>query len=147
LNVPGHGYTTGTQVFVNGVQGMVELNGNFYYITVIDSDNFSLDGVDATGFTAYSSGGFTSTPQNAILQVRCISNDTEQSTQVYPYNPAPYQVNLSNQESENGIKKWYKLWINQTARFVQFQVINNQSGAVVQLHAMMPGFAPVGRLI
>jgi hypothetical protein len=147
LNVPGHGYTTGTQVFVNGVQGMVELNGNFYYITVIDSDNFSLDGVDATGFTAYSSGGFTSTPQNAILQVRCISNDTEQSTQVYPYNPAPYQVNLSNQESENGIKKWYKLWINQTARFIQFQVINNQSGAVVQLHAIMPGFAPVGRLI
>lgn len=147
LQVPGHGYKTGYQVYSNGVQGMVELNGLYYYITVIDSDSFSLDGIDATGFTAYTSGGFTSTPQQAILQVRCISNDTEQSTQVYPYNPAPYQVNLSNQESENGIKKWYKLWINQTARFVQFQVINNQSGAVVQIHAMMPGFAPVGRLI
>lgn len=147
LDVPGHGYTTGTQVYVDGVQGMTELNGLFYYITVIDHDSFSLNGIDATGFTAYTSGGFTSTPQQAILQVRCISNDTEQSTQVYPYNPAPYQVNLSNQESENGIKKWYKLWINQTARFVQFQVINNQSGAIVQLHAIMPGFAPVGRLI
>lgn len=147
LDVPGHGYHTGTQVYVNGVQGMTELNGLFYYITVIDSDSFFLDGIDATGYTPYSIGGFTSIPQNAILQVRCISNDTEQSTQVYPYNPAPYQVNLSNQESENGIKKWYKLWINQTARFVQFQVINNQSGAVVQLHAMMPGFAPVGRLV
>ena len=147
LNVPGHGYRTGTQVYVNGVQGMTELNGLFYYITVVDPNNFSLNGIDSTGFTPYSSNGFTSTPQNAILQVRCISNDTEQSTQVYPYNPAPYQVNLSNQESENGIKKWYKLWINQTARFVQFEVINNQSGAAVQIHAMMPGFAPVGRLV
>lgn len=147
LNVPGHGYKTGTQVYVNGVQGMTELNGLFYYITVVDPNNFSLNGIDSTGFTPYSSNGFTSTPQNAILQVRCISNDTEQSTQVYPYNPAPYQVNLSNQESENGIKKWYKLWINQTARFVQFEVINNQSGAAVQIHAMMPGFAPVGRLV
>lgn len=147
LDVPGHGYKTGAQVYVNGVQGMTQLNGLYYYITVIDQDSFSLNGIDATGFTAYTSGGFTSTPQQAILQVRCISNDTEQSTQVFPFNPAPYQVNLSNQESENGIKKWYKLWINQTARFVQFQVINNQSGAVVQLHALMPGFAPVGRLI
>jgi len=147
LNVPGHGYKTGNQVFVNGVQGMVELNGLYYYITVIDSDNFSLDGIDATGFTLYTSGGFTSTPQQAILQVRCISNDTEQSTQVFPFNPAPYQVNLSNMESENGIKKWYKLWINQTARFIQFQVINNQSGAIVQIHAIMPGFAGVGRLV
>lgn len=147
LDVPGHGYKTGAQVYVNAVQGMTELNGLFYYITVIDQNSFSLDGIDATGFTAYTLGGFTSTPQQAILQVRCISNDTEQSTQVYPYNPAPYQVNLSNQESENGIKKWYKLWINQTARFVQFQVINNQSGAVVQIHAIMPGFAPVGRLV
>lgn len=147
LNVPGHGYNTGTQVYVDGVQGMTQLNGLYYYITVIDHDNFSLDGIDATGYTAYTSGGFTSTPQQAILQVRCITNDTEQSTQVFPYNPSPYQVNLSNMESENGIKKWYKLWINQTARFVQFEVINNQSGAEVQIHAMMPGFVGVGRLI
>lgn len=147
LQVPGHGYNTGTQVYVDGVQGMTQLNGLYYYITVIDSNNFSLDGIDATAYTAYTSGGFTSTPQQAILQVRCITNDTEQSTQIYPYNPSPYQVNLSNMASENGIKKWYKLWINQTARFVQFQVINNQSGAEVQIHAIMPGFAGLGRLI
>lgn len=147
LTVPGHGYKNGTQVYVDGVQGMTELNEKYYFINVIDENTIELEGVDASGFTPYSSGGFTSTPQEAILQVRCISNDTEQSTQVYPYNPAPYQVNLSSHVSENGIKKWYKLWINQTARFIQFQVINNQSGAIVQIHAIMPGFAPVGRMI
>jgi hypothetical protein len=147
LEVPGHGYVTGAQVFVNGVQGMTELNGLYYYITVINSDNISLDGIDASGFTDYIAGGYTSTPQDALLQVRCITNDTEQSTLVQPFNPSPYQVNLTTDEASNGIKKWYKLWINQTARFVQFQVINNQSGAIIQIHAMMPGFAAVGRLI
>jgi hypothetical protein len=147
LNVPGHGYKTGDQIYIDGVQGMTELNGLFYYVTVIDSDNISLNGIDSSGFTAYSSAGFTSTPDSAILQVRCISNDTEQSTLVTPYNPAPYQVNLSSGIAENGIKKWYKLWINQTARFIQFQVINNQAGAQVQIHAMMPGFTGLGRLV
>ena len=147
LEVPGHGYKDGTQIYVNGVVGMTELNDLTYYVTVVDSNNISLNGIDATGFTPYVSGGYASTPQQAILQVKCITNDTEQPTQVYPYNPTPYQVNLSNQTSENGIKKWYKLYINQTARFVQFQVLNNQSGAVVQIHAMMPGFAGVGRLL
>lgn len=147
LTVPGHGCKTGDQVYINNVVGMTELNGLFYYVTVIDSNTISLNGIDATIYTQYISGGYISYPEDANLLVRCISNDTEQSTQVYPYNPSPYQVNLSNQAAENGIKKWYKIYINQTARFVQFQVINNQSGAVVQIHAIMPGFAPVGRLI
>lgn len=147
LTVPGHNYNNNTQVFVNGVAGTVELNGQYSFITVIDSNNISLNEVDSTGYTAYVSGGFTSTPQNAILQVRCITNDNEQSTIVPPYNPSPYQVNLTNLQSENGIKKWYKLWINQTARFIQFEIINNQSGATVQIHAIMPGFAGIGRMV
>lgn len=147
LEVPGHGYDTGTQVYVNGVQGMTQLNGQYYYCTVIDRNNITLNGVDATGFTDYSGAGFTSIPQDAILDIRCITNDTEESTQVYPYNPSPYQVNMTSQQSGNGIKKWYKLWINQTARFIQLEVKNNQSGAEVQIHAIMPGFAPTGVLI
>lgn len=147
LNVPGHLYKNGQQVFVDSVVGMTELNGLYYNITVVDTNNISLDGIDSTGYTPYVSGGFTSIPEPGILQVRCITNDTEQSTQINTFNPAPYQVNLTDQASENGIKKWYKTWINQTARFIQFQVINNQSGAIVQIQAMMPGFSGVGRLI
>jgi len=45
------------------VTGMGQLNGNTYTITVVDENTFTLNGVDATGFTAYipnvpySSGG------------------------------------------------------------------------------------------
>ena len=44
LEVTAHGYSTGDQVYIEGVGGMTELNGNIYTITVVDVDHFSLDG-------------------------------------------------------------------------------------------------------
>ena len=82
-------------------------------------------------------------PVPAFLEVDVITNDTDQ-------NSVPtftYQVDCSNLPSEVGSKKWIKIWINQTARFVQFRLKNNQAGAKIQIHAMMPGFQPLGRLI
>ncbi len=60
-----HGYTTGDEVFIDSVVGMVQLNGNRYIITRIDANSFSLqsqfDGgvanINGTAFTAYSSAG------------------------------------------------------------------------------------------
>ena len=56
----GHGYATGDIVIVETVVGMTELNGRYYTITKIDADNFTLDGVDSTAYTAYSSAGYAS---------------------------------------------------------------------------------------
>lgn len=147
LNVPGHGYTTGLQIYVDSMQGMTELNGNNYNIVVVDQNYISLDGVDASMFGIYTSGGFTSTPTQAKMQVRVIVNDTEQSTLVNGFNPAPYEINLTNAQASNGIKKWYKLFINQVGRFVQFEFSNGQAGAKIEIQAIMPGFAGIGRLI
>lgn len=147
LNVPGHGYTDGTQVFVDGVNGMTELNGLYYYITVVDTNNISLNDVDSTGYSAYTTLGFTSTPTNAKLQVRVIVNDSEQSTQLDGYSVVPYEVNLSNLKGQVGQKTWYKIWVNQVGRFIQLQFGNAQAGADIQIHAVMPGFAGVGRMI
>lgn len=52
-----HNLVTGAQVTISGVQGMTELNDNTYTITVVDANNFTLDGIDATGFNAYTAGG------------------------------------------------------------------------------------------
>jgi hypothetical protein len=105
LYVPGHNLKTGDVVYIDGVIGMTELNQTEPTITVINSSNISLDGVDSSMYADYVSGGFVSTPEPAILQINCITNDREQSTDVFPYEPSPYQVNLSSHESENGIKK------------------------------------------
>ncbi len=147
ITVPDHNYTTGIEVFIDGVQGMTDLNGETYFITVIDQDNFSLDDVDATGFGAYTSHGFSSTPTPAVLAVDVIVNDiVDQATQVNGYNN-PYLVNLSSQQESNGVKKWYKIWVNQVGKFIQLKFGNWQAGANVQIQAIMPGFQGVGRLI
>jgi hypothetical protein len=49
---------TGDTVTISGVDGMTELNGNTYTVTVINGTTFSLDGVNGTGFTAFFYPGF-----------------------------------------------------------------------------------------
>lgn len=51
-----HGFATGDVVSISGVNGMVELNGNTYTITVTNANVFTL-GVDSTAYGTYTSGG------------------------------------------------------------------------------------------
>lgn len=60
-----HGRTTGDYVQVYGLGGMVELNALFtaaqtVQCTVIDANTLTLNGIDSTGFTTYTSGGYLS---------------------------------------------------------------------------------------
>lgn len=57
ITADSNGVRTGNQVFLSGIDGTIEANGGPYTVTVIDENTFSLDGVDATAFTAYISGG------------------------------------------------------------------------------------------
>ena len=82
-------------------------------------------------------------PVPAFLDIDIITNDTD----VDSVPTFQYRVDCSNLEGEIGSKKWVKIWINQTAKFLQFRMRNNQAGAKIQVHAMMPGFQPCGRLI
>ena len=54
---PNHGLETGETIFIYRVKGMVELNDKGYQVTVVNNDTITLDGVDGTGFTAYTTGG------------------------------------------------------------------------------------------
>jgi ubiquitin-activating enzyme E1-like protein len=54
---PDHQLKTGSVITITDVVGMTELNGNEYTVTLVDSNNFTLNGTDSTGFTAYISGG------------------------------------------------------------------------------------------
>ena len=63
LTTATHGYSTGDEVYISGVEGMTELNGRNFKVTVLTGTTFSLqlmDGttdLDGSAFTAYSSGG------------------------------------------------------------------------------------------
>ena len=52
-----HGLVTGDQIHITDVVGMTEVNDRDFVITVIDPDEFSLNGEDSTGHSAYVFGG------------------------------------------------------------------------------------------
>lgn len=142
-----HNMKTGDQVTFFGIGGTTELNGTVAFITVIDDQTFSLDGVDSTGFGVYTTGGFVSTSVAAKMIIDIITNDVGHKTQLNNLSQDPYQGNCTNMEFEDGTKKWYKVFINQTGKFIQFRLRNRQAGAKINVQATMPGFQPVGRLI
>lgn len=75
-----HGMSVGTVVVLSGIVGMTELNGAAAVVTAQDTNSFTLGGIDATGYTAYVSGG-TATPQT-MTQVENVldwSRDSEEA--------------------------------------------------------------------
>lgn len=52
-----HGRTTGDWVEVFGVGGMTQINGAWTPCMVVDSTHLTLNGIDSTGYTTYTSGG------------------------------------------------------------------------------------------
>lgn len=142
-----HGLQTGNQVSFFGIGGMTQLNGTVAFVTVIDDLTFSLNGVDSTGYGAYTSGGYVSVSEPAKMIIDIITDDVDHKTQPQNLDQNPYQGNMTNMVFEDGSKKWYKVFINQTGKFIQFRLRNIQAGAQINVQATMPGFQPVGRLI
>lgn len=62
IKAPRHGLQTGQTITISGVKGTTELDGNVYTITVVDTNNFTLDGVNSTFFGLYLSGGVVIIP-------------------------------------------------------------------------------------
>ena len=52
-----HGYATGNRVYISGIVGMIELNGKWFTVTVVDANNFTLDGINSNSYGTYISGG------------------------------------------------------------------------------------------
>lgn len=142
-----HNLQSGNQVSIFGVGGMTQLNDKGYFITVLSPTSFSLNGINSTAYGAYTSGGYAAVTEKCKIDVEIITNDAEEKIQVNNLSPNPIQCNCTNLVFEEGNKKWYKTYINQTGRFVQFRTKNLQAGAKIQIHAMMPGFQAVGRLV
>ena len=68
LTIAAHGYATGRLAMVTGVVGMTQINDKVYKLTVIAADTMSLNGVDGTTFSAYTSGGSCTTGTFHLLK-------------------------------------------------------------------------------
>lgn len=78
-----HGLSNGTIVMLAGIAGMVQLNNRAFVVANTATNTFELKGVDATTYTAYSSGG-TATPHTmtAIGEVKSASGFDGQAAEI-----------------------------------------------------------------
>jgi hypothetical protein len=53
-----HGLATGARILLTVSAGMTQLNGWVGTITVVDADNFTLDGVNSTAYTTFTAGTY-----------------------------------------------------------------------------------------
>jgi len=67
ITATGHGFADGDVVKVTSVVGMTEINGKVGVVKVTDANNFSLNGINSTGFTTYTSGGSAAQYQASVL--------------------------------------------------------------------------------
>lgn len=56
MTITAHGFTSGDTLYISGIAGMTQLNGQTITVTVVDADTFTI-GVDTSGYGAYTSGG------------------------------------------------------------------------------------------
>lgn len=142
-----HNLKNGDQVSFFGVGGMTQLDAISAPITVLSATTFSLNGIDSTGFGVYTTGGYATVPELAKMNIEIYTNDRGQDDKTQLGVPNPYQGTMTNLQFEDGRKKWYKVFINQTGRFIQFKFLNKQAGSTINIQAVMPGFQPVGRIL
>jgi hypothetical protein len=74
-----HGFSTGTKVTISTVLGMTQINQDAsmaYTITVVDNDNFTLDGIDTTDYSTYTSGGLAIPVTNTVTGLRYLQGQT-----------------------------------------------------------------------
>lgn len=57
ITATAHGFVTNDVVYITDVEGMREINTNIYKITKVDDNNFTLNSINGTTYTAYVSGG------------------------------------------------------------------------------------------
>lgn len=70
-------FTAGESLFVTGVQGMAQVNGQWYVNQTANVANATLAGIDSTGWSAYTSGGQIIGNASTEWQLGAWSNTTE----------------------------------------------------------------------
>ena len=68
LTITAHGYSTGQVAMITGVGGMTQLNDKLYTITVVDANTVTLNGVDGSAFSAFTTGGSCTTGTFYLLK-------------------------------------------------------------------------------
>jgi hypothetical protein len=168
LTTEPHNIAVGDEIYIQGVAGMTELNDAIYEVSAVTATTITI-GIDASGFTAYSSGGSlekvyefeaTTKPLNPfakqnkkarLVKIGFLVDTDTRNFDVALYADRrrdPYQTSrivTTSDGNANQTKRWVYLWVSQTANFHTMK-ISQKSINKGRIHAFMYMMDPVGRL-
>ena len=130
-----HGLVSGITVILNGVGGIIEVNGVSFVITVIDLNSFFLN-VDTSSFGSYTSGGsWYSSPYNGFTTafpfVPSVNNDPGSQSNRNLYFPQGRVQNIlitANVIGTNGVGETQNVTDDGQGNLIQiFQTSNNSN--------------------
>jgi hypothetical protein len=129
-----HGLVSGISIIINYVEGMVQLNGNSYIVTVIDADTFTI-GVNSSSFGVYSSGGsWYSSPYNGFTTafpfVPSVNNDPGPQINPNLFFPQSRVQNIlitANVIGENGVGQTQNVTDDGQGNLIQIFQTSNSS--------------------
>ena len=119
----GHGFVTGDKVFITGVSDMTQVNGEFFTITRVDTDTFSLDNIDSSGYTVFVAG----TPATATVTITAYAElNTGDKVNLVATDGTNYDFTNGDQSSVAGT--WESTTSNNQTASNLMNVINTSSG-------------------
>lgn len=110
-----HGLSTGTEILLNDIVGMVELNNRKFTVTVITNTTFDIN-EDTTNYTAYNSGGEVINSAEITFEHYVDDNDTAPSI--------TKTVTVSNPGEETN---YFRVYSGMDGRFHQIRLMLSDS--------------------
>lgn len=115
-----HPFSDGDEVVISGGD-MPEVIGNLYVAANVTNTTFELQGVNSTGFTAYTTGGV-----------------------VFPYYTGG---GIATEQRFYQDKIWKRAYGGGVGRLHHIRLLEDGTGSSLRIHAFMPFFKPIGKRI
>lgn len=162
-------FFVGDRVGIYNVSGMTEINEAFYDVTAVNGNQVTI-GIDASEFTAYTSGGTMckqikregqTKPFNPFIddnkkcrlkRVHFLIDTNKSSFKVDLYaerRSSPYKTGIIMDDGGDfggAEKKWTSISVNQVAAFHRMRIYQTEGEATERLHAIILECKPTGRL-
>jgi hypothetical protein len=132
-----HGYSTGDEITIAGVVGMTQLNGITVTITKTGANTYTLDGINSTAYTAYSSGG---TSARTYARIDSAATPTAAAPNIISWTAVSGALEYNVYKETNGVYGFIG-----TARGTTFKDINYQPSGNTNLATPATVFEAAGK--
>lgn len=114
-----HGFVTGDYVYINGVEGMTQINNRIFQVTRVNASSFRLNAINGTGYSWYSRNGTATKCSVSTCEIVVISpnHGLESGERAYIWGTGGTS-SINNSSSQSGSNLFWTIGTATTNTFV-----------------------------